>query len=155
MPSELSNFEEPHRGISWRDLAVGWTFRTSARTITEADLVGFVNAAGLAEPLFLDARHGKPDGSPGRVLPAVLTLSYAEGLVLQSRVLHGTGVALLKIEIDVRAPLCVGDTITVAVKIADIAPTSDGLRARVATINSVIDQDNRVVMEYRPLRLQR
>jgi 3-hydroxybutyryl-CoA dehydratase len=151
LTSRLADLVEPHRGIPWRDLTVGWAFRTSARTITEADLTGFVNAAGFAEPLFLDARP-TPAARP---VPAVLTLGYAEGLVMQSRVFHGTGVALLKFEMDVKAPLRAGDTITVAVEINEISPTSDGERALVSTINSVIDQDERLIMEYRPLRLQR
>jgi acyl dehydratase len=145
---------EPHRGISWKELMIGWTFRTSARTITETDLTNFVSAAGFSEPLFLDARHGRPDGPPSRPVPAMLTLSYAEGLILQSRVLHGTGVALLTLEFDVKAPLFAGDTIAVGVEITDVKPTSDGKRALVTTINSVINQHDRLVMDYRPVRLQ-
>ena len=91
MSLRLAELPEPNRGIPWRQLEPGWTYRTSARTITETDLVQFAGAAGFFEPLFLDARHGKPDGTPGRVVPAMLTLSYAEGLVLQTRVLLGTG----------------------------------------------------------------
>jgi acyl dehydratase len=156
MSSRLASLAEPNRGIPWRELELGRAYRTSARTITETDLVQFVGLAGFLEALFLDARHGKPDGSPGRAVPAMLTLSYAEGLVLQSRVLHGTGVALLKLgDVEVRAPVCVGDTLTVIVEVAAVKPTSDGVRALVTTRNTVIEQNDRVVLEYAPTRLQR
>ena len=53
------------------------------------------------------------------------------------------------IALDIRAPLRTGDTIAVAVEVAEVSPASDGVRAKVATINSGIDQDNDIVMEYR------
>lgn len=153
MAHELADLSEPHRGIPWRELTPGWAFRTSARTITETDLANFVTTSGFVEPLFLDVRHGQVEGSPGRLVPAVLTLGLAEGLVVQSRVFHGTAVALFSIAMDIQAPLRTGGTIAVAVEIADVSPTSDGARAKVTTVNTVIDQDNRTVMEYRPVRL--
>jgi hypothetical protein len=36
-------------GLHFEDLPVGRTFRTIGRTITEADLIGFVNATGMTE----------------------------------------------------------------------------------------------------------
>jgi hypothetical protein len=41
-------------GYSWDELAVGFRFRTLKRTITEADLVGFINATGMLEMIFID-----------------------------------------------------------------------------------------------------
>lgn len=153
MTHELADLSEHHRGISWRELTPGWAFRTSARTITETDLANFVCASGFVEPLFLDARHGQVEGSSGRFVPAVLTLGLAEGLVVRSRAFHGTAPALFSVALEIRAPLRTGDTIAVAVEVVEVSPTSDGVRAKVATIDTVIDQDNRIVVEYRPVRL--
>jgi acyl dehydratase len=146
---------EPHTGISWTAQQVGDEYVTSARTITESDLIAFVAHAGYTEPLFLDARHGRPDGSQGRVVPALLTLGYADGLVLQTRMLHGTGIALLSFDLAVKAPVLLGDTIDVSVRIDEIRPTSDGLRAVVTTTNTVRNHHGEVVLVYRPKRLQR
>lgn len=151
----MSDAQEVNIGVPWRQLEVGEAFRTSSRTITEADVVQFVAYAGFSEPLFLDARHGRPDGSPGRVVPALLTLAYADGLVLQSRLLHGTGIAMLDIETKVLAPVAIGDTINVTVQVDEVRPTSDGVRAVVRTTNSVVNQHDDVVMTYRPTRLLR
>lgn len=147
--------DEPHPGVSWRELSVGQRYRTGARTITEADLVQFVAYGGYTEPLFLDARHGRPDGSPGRAVPAMLTLSYADGLVLQTRMLHRTGIALLDVSMEVKAAVVAGDTIEVDVTVDTIRPTSDGTRAVVSTTNVVTNQDGPTVLVYRPTRLQR
>ncbi len=156
MTRPLDDIAEPHLGIPWKELAVGHTYRTASRTITEADLVQFVGSAGFSESLFLDARIGKPDGSPGRLVPAMQTLSYAEGLVLQTRIIHGTAVALLGLDaVRAKAPVCVGDTITVIVEVTAVKPTSDGVRAVVTTHNTVVDQSERTVLEYDVARMQR
>jgi acyl dehydratase len=147
--------DEPHPGVPWRELSVGASYRTGARTITEADLVQFVAYGGYTEPLFLDARRGRPDGSPGRAVPAMLTLSYADGLVLQTRMLHRTGIALLDVNMEVKAAVGVGDTIEVEVTIDAIRPTSDDLRAVISSTNVVTNQEGATVLVYRPTRLQR
>ena len=39
-------------GFHFEDLPVGRRFKTIGRTITEADIVNFVNATGMTEVLF-------------------------------------------------------------------------------------------------------
>ncbi len=41
-------------GYCWNDLDVGFRFRTLNRTITESDHVGFINATGMLEMIFID-----------------------------------------------------------------------------------------------------
>ena len=43
------------QGFYWQDLQVGQRFRTHRRTITEADLVGFIGVTGMLEAIFIDA----------------------------------------------------------------------------------------------------
>src|SRR5207249_8709177 len=97
------------------EMTVGSAFRTAARTITEADLVSFVTLMGFNEPLFWDARHAAGAGYAGRLVPGALTYCIAEGLTIQSHVLHGTGLAFMHMELDVRRPVLVGDTIDLVV----------------------------------------
>ena len=40
------------RGMTWEEMTEGSRFRTSSRTVTEADLMTFVNLGGFNEPLF-------------------------------------------------------------------------------------------------------
>src|SRR5262249_56787903 len=51
-----------------------------------------------------------------RVAPGVLTFALAEGLTLQTGILHGTGLALLSYDVRVLAPVLAGDTISVEIE---------------------------------------
>ena len=46
-------------GLFYEDLKLGRKFRTVGRTITEADLVNFINCTGLTEVLFTDTEFLK------------------------------------------------------------------------------------------------
>jgi len=143
-------------GLRWEDMPVGHSVSTPARTVTEADLVAFVTSAGFFEPLFLDARAAA-DVSPyeGRLVPGALTFVFAEGLVLQTGVLHGTGMAFLGAELTVRAPVYVGDTIDVRAEVTESRPSRTPGRGVVTTRNEVRNQRGEVVLVYTPTRLVR
>lgn len=141
------------RGRTYQQNVVGDTFRTAGRTITEADMVAFVTLAGLNEPLFMDESGSKAAGYSGRLVPGTLTFTYAEGLVMQSGVIHGTGMAFLGSTMDVKAPVFVGDTITVVVEVLESRPTSKGDRGIVTTRNTVVKDDGTVVLVYEPKRM--
>lgn len=71
-------------------LAPGHIFRSFGRTITEADLVNFVNATGFTEVLFCDTEYLKTGSAiKGRVVPAVMVYASGEGLVVPF--VQGTG----------------------------------------------------------------
>lgn len=143
-------------GLSWDECLAGMEFVTSRRTVYETDLVNYVNGMGFLEPLFVDAEHLKGTSFTGRLIPALLTLSIAEGLVIQTGMLHSTAVALLSIEMTAVQPAYVGDTLSVRVTIAESRPTSKGPdRGVVTSRNQVVNQSGRTVLEYTPRRLIR
>src|SRR5579871_5045407 len=115
---------ETLRGQTWEEMTVGRRFRTAARTVTETDLVSFVTLFGFNEPLFWDARHAASAGYSGRLVPGALTYAIAEGLTIQTHVLHGTGLAFMHMELDVRRPVVVGDTVEVVVEVTESRPSS-------------------------------
>jgi acyl dehydratase len=143
------------RGLTWEQMAVGSAFRTAARTVTETDLVNFVTLCGFTEPLFLDARHAAESGYRGRLVPGALTFCLAEGLVLQSNALHGTGMAFMHMDLDIRAPVYVGDTLEVVVEVTAARPSSQAGRGVVTTRNAIHNQNGDVVLVYEPVRLIR
>lgn len=144
----------PRRGSTWQDMNVGDRLQTSRRTITETDLVGFITMSGLFEPLFMDASHAEDAGLyGGRLVPGALTLVFAEGLVIQTGVIHGTGLAFLGMELRVLRPVLVGDTIEVAVEVTAVRPAKNGGRGVVTTRNDVANQHGHIVMTYHPVRL--
>lgn len=135
---------------------MGDVLTTSARTITETDLVMFVTSAGFFEPLFLDARV-VADDSPytGRLVPGALTFVFAEGLVIQTGVIHGTGLAFLGTDLRVVAPVYVGDTIDVTVEVTMARASRTPGRGVVTTSNLVRNQRGEEVLVYTPTRLIR
>ena len=152
---ELADVAPFASGQPFEAMVPGSRFRTARRTVTESDLVSFVTLVGITEPLFLDAQGSRDAGYAGRLVPAALTFSYAEGLVMQTNVIHGTGLAFMRSDLDVRAPVFVGDSITVVVQVLESRPSGSGTRGVVTTRNSVVNQDGSVVMIYEPVRLIR
>jgi acyl dehydratase len=143
------------RGQTWEEMTVGSSFRTAARTVTETDLISFITLFGFNEPLFWDARHAVGAGYKGRLVPGALTYCIAEGLTIQSHVLHGTGLAFMHMELDVRGPVFVGDTVEVVVEVTDARPSSKPGRGVVTTRNTVFNQRGEDVLLYTPVRLIR
>ena len=138
------------QGYHWQDLAVGQRFRSFRRTVTEADLIGFVTLTGMLEPLFIDATEAGALGP--RPIPAALTHALIEGQVL-GPMARGTGLALLEQHLRPLAPVRVGDTIGAEVTIIAIRPTSRGNRAVVESAIAVINQHGERVMDYTVTRL--
>ena len=126
MTSEHTTTEVPPlvRGMTFEEMPQGQAFRTARRTITETDLVNFITWGGFNEPLFWDASHAADGGYTGRLVPGALTYCIAEGLVLQTNVLHGTGLAFLHMELTVRGPVYVGDTLYAVVETTGSRPSS-------------------------------
>ena len=138
------------QGFFWQQLRLGQRFRTFGRTVTEADLMGFVALTGMQEPLFVDATHAGALGA--RPVPAALTHALIEGMLLRGMV-HGTGLALLETHIRPLAPVRVGDTISAVVEVTGVRPTSRGGRAVVASAVRVANQRGEAVMDYTETRL--
>src|SRR4051794_13021728 len=151
----ISDVPATVQGKTWEEMEVGSSFRTARRTVTETDLVNFVTLFGFNEPLFWDARHAATAGYAGRLVPGALTYCMAEGLVLQTHVLHGTGLAFMAMQLDIRKPVFVGDTLSAVVEVLESRPASSGARGVVSSRVSVRNQDDVEVLVYEPVRLIR
>jgi acyl dehydratase len=141
-------------GLYYEEFEIGWSMRTAGRTVREYDVSTFVSLAGFVEPLFLDDRQANLGGDGRRLAPGALTLSLAEGLVMQTNVLHHTAVAFLGADVEVMAPVFVSDSIEVHVEVVERRLTSKGDRGLVRTENRVV-RDGEEVLRYRPLRMIR
>lgn len=144
-----------YHGLNFAEQPPGSRWRTQRRTITEFDLMSFVTTCGFNEELFLDHAAAAELGFKGRVIPGTLTLAIAEGLVISSGALSGTGMAFLGGEIQVKAPVFVGDTLEVWVEVTAAKMTSRGDRGVVTTRNEVRNQDAELVMVFTPSRMIR
>lgn len=140
-------------GLFFEDFTLGYRFRTRGRTITETDLVNFVNLAWFTEELFTNTADREDLLLQGRVVPGALVYSYAEGLLMPS--IQGNGLAFLGAEIKIPAPTMVGDTIHVDCEVIMARPSSKPGRGVVQTMNKVTKQTGEVVLTYNPSRLIR
>ena len=140
-------------GMTWEQLSSGQKFRTLNRTITESDLVGFINTTGMLEMIFIDQTFEHEGGiKGGRVVPAALPYCLVEGLLCQT-VQQMTGLALLEIEKKVLKPTFIGDTIHGEVEVIAIKPTRKGNRAVVTTLNNIVNQRGETVIAYKAVRM--
>lgn len=140
-------------GLFYEDLPLGRSFRTIGRTVTEADIVNFINCTGMTEVLFTDLEFlANESDIKGRVAPAALAYTFAEGLLVQATMQH-TGYAFLNMELDVKAPVLAGDTIHAECEVIEARRTSKPGRGLVRTRNRVVKQDGTTALVYTPLRL--
>ncbi|MDH3644562.1 MAG: MaoC family dehydratase N-terminal domain-containing protein [Gammaproteobacteria bacterium] len=141
-------------GLGWDELPVGRKFRTIGRTITETDLVNFINTTGMLEVLFTDVEYAAEHApSGGRLVPGALVYCIGEGLLVQST-LQRTGLAFLSMTFDVVGPTFVGDTVHVEVEVLESRATSKSPeRGLVRTRNLIVNQRGEPVIDYTPLRL--
>jgi acyl dehydratase len=143
-------------GVDFEGHAVGAVYRTLARTISETDIVNFVNQCGFVEPLFIDMEYVKRESVFGRrAAPGALTFALSEGLIMQTGLIHGTGMAWLGAELRVVAPVLEGDTIRVEVEVADKRPTKKPDRGIVTYRHRVVNQRDELVLEATVQRMIR
>lgn len=143
------------RALSWNDLQPGIRYRSHGRTITETDLVNFVNLSWLTEGLFTSIDPADLDGMAitGRVVPGAMIYAFAEGLA--KRTMEAVGLAFLEATLTVKAPTLVGDTIHVECEVIERRQTSKPGRALVRSRVDVVNQHGTMVLSYTPLRLVR
>lgn len=138
-------------GFFFDQLKVGDCFYTMGRTVTETDLVSFINLSWLNEEGFVSTEPETPHTIQGRFIPGCLIYIMAEGLMTPT--MQFTGQAFLHAELNHKAPVVVGDTIHVEVEILESRPTSKGNRGLVRAVNRVVNQRGETVLEYTPLRM--
>jgi acyl dehydratase len=141
-------------GCYFEDLPIGRRFKTVGRTVTETDIVLFVNTVGMTEVLFTNIEFLEHESDiKGRVAPGALVFALAEGLLTQAT-MQGTGYAFLGMQFDIKGPVFAGDTIHVECEVieARLSNSRPG-RGLVRTRNRIVKQDGTVVQEYTPLRM--
>lgn len=149
-----SEYETVGLGLHFEDLPVGRKFKTVGRTITETDIINFINTVGMTEVLFTNYEFLRQESDiKGRVSPGALVFCIAEGLLTQST-MQGTGLAFLGMQFDIKGPTFAGDTVHVECEVIESrASKSRSGRGIVRTRNRIVKQDGTVVIEYTPLRM--
>src|SRR6516225_10050025 len=96
------------QGLTYEEHEVGAKYETLGRTVTEADVCAFVNLCGFTESLFYDMEYVTTSSVfKGKPAPGAFTFCLSEGLVIQTGLIHGTGMSYLGSEIKIVAPVLV------------------------------------------------
>jgi acyl dehydratase len=83
----------------------------------------------------------------GKPAPGAFTFCLSEGLVMQTGLIHGTGMSYLGSEIRIVAPVLAGDTLRVTVTITDKRETSKPDRGIVTYKHEIKNQRGELVLE--------
>jgi 3-hydroxybutyryl-CoA dehydratase len=113
----MAQIERTQRGLYFEDFTEGMQLETQGRTVSEADIVNFAGLSGDFNPMHTDAVYASGTQFGKRVAHGLLGLSVASGLSYQMGFLEGTVIAFTGLEWKFRAPIFIGDTIRVQVKI--------------------------------------
>jgi acyl dehydratase len=104
--------EIPHPpGRYFEEFEIGESIETTARTITEADVVIFAGLSGDYNPLHTDAEFAKETMFGERIAHGMLGLSIVSGLAWRTGFMEGTADALISVETKFRGAVKFGDTI--------------------------------------------
>lgn len=128
------------------DLALGQTWTSAGRTLTEADVVAFCGISGDFHPLHTDVEHAARSPFGARLVHGALVLSVATGQRSQLPFVGAPLVAFLEVRSwAMRAPVLIGDTVRTRTTLTGLRPASDGRRGVVTQEVEVLNQRGEVV----------
>ena len=109
------------RGMFFEEFAVGQQIISTARTVTESDVVTFAGLSGDYNQIHTDAEFCKNTPFGKRVAHGLLGIAIASGLAMRTGVLEGTVLAFREInEWKFSKPIFIGDTVHVELDVKEI-----------------------------------
>lgn len=147
-PAALDSISPGH--YFWEDLPTGFKYRTSSRTITEADIVSFAALTGDMNRAHVDDEFARGGPFGRRIAHGLLVVSYMAGLntrTIVNQLLEPAMLALLGTECRFLKPVFAGDTVTVDIEVMEARPSSKSDRGIVKFRRSAVNQRDEVVVE--------
>ena len=135
-------------GLYWEEWKIGAEFVTSARTITETDIVNFAGISGDYNPLHIDEEFCRNTQFGTRIAHGPLVYSIATGLIFQLHLYDDTLIAFLGFDsLKFTKPVKIGDTIHARVEVIEKRETSKSDRGIMKRLLQVLNQNNELVQE--------
>lgn len=134
-------------GLYFEDFEEGKEYVSRARTVTEADVVAFAGLSGDYNPLHTDAEFMKSSPFGERIAHGMLVSSIGTGLSSQMGWFEGTTVALLEVTFRFKAPVKLGDTVHLVIKVKNKKTTSKPDRGVLQMEANVVNQRDELVIE--------
>lgn len=135
------------RGLLFEQFEVGETYRSPARTVTEADVVSFAGLSGDYNPLHTNAEFAGQTPFGERIAHGMLLAAMATGMANWTGVFEGTTIALMEQLIRYKSATKFGDTVHLELTVAEKKTTSKPDRGVVTFDSQVLNQRGEVVIE--------
>ena len=107
------------KGLYFEEFAIGDSVTSAARTVTEADMVGFAALSGDWNAIHTDKEYAATQMFGERIAHGLLGLSIASGLAVQLGFIQGTVIAFMGVDWKFRAHIKIGDTIHITATVAE------------------------------------
>ena len=136
--------------LFFEDLSPGISFKSAARTISEADIVAFAGLSGDYNPLHIDEEFAKTTVHGSRIAHGLLVLSILSGLstrVPLMLALSSTMIGLAGLECRWKQSTKIGDTLHVKLTVMELNPTSKPDKGIVVLSREAVNQHGETVME--------
>lgn len=134
-------------GLYYEDFEIGHSYRTSSRTVTEADIVAFSGLSGDYNPLHTDESYAATTPFGTRVAHGPLGLAILTGLSARTGLFDGTTLAMLGLIWRFVGPIFPGDTVHGEMTIKAKRETSKPGRGIIERDIKLVNQRGEVVQE--------
>ncbi len=135
-------------GLYWEEWEINAEFESSARTVTEADIVMFAGLSGDYNPLHIDEEFCKKTQFGTRIAHGPLVYAIAAGLLFQLHLYDDTLIAFLGFDsLKFTKPVKAGDTIHARIKVLEKRETSNAERGVMKRQLQVLNQRGEIVQD--------
>lgn len=112
LEEEMSQIPIKKRGLYFEEFEEGYSVKTSARTITETDIVSFAGLSGDFNQIHMDSEYAANTQFGERIAHGMLGFSIATGLAVQAGFMEGAILAFREVvNFKFSNPIYIGDTI--------------------------------------------
>jgi 3-hydroxybutyryl-CoA dehydratase len=136
------------RGLYFEEFTIDQVLTAPARTVTEADIVAFAGLSGDYNQLHTDVVFAARESAYGkRIAHGLLGLSIASGLAARAGFIEGTALAFLGLDWRFKAPIHIGDTITLRARVTRTRPMPSAGGGIVVLDVAVVNQHGATVQQ--------
>ena len=131
------------------DFKVGDVFRTAAITVTETHVVSWAGLTGDFYPLHMDREYAAKTQFGERLVHGPFVFALAVGLVALAGFAGDSAIAWLGVDgMRMLAPVKIGDTVRVEVKVKEARPTSNPRKGVQVWTYTVLNQRDEQVLVF-------
>ena len=132
----------------YEDFALGSTYESRGRTVTEADIVNFAGLSGDFIELHTNEEYARASPFGHRIAHGALVFSISTGLMTQMNLINDTVLAFYGMDrLRFTAPVFAGDTVRVTKRVIEVNE-KDAERGVVTFETQVLNQKNEPVIVY-------